>query len=127
MSNRVVHFEIHADKPERAIMFYKKVFDWKIHKWGEIEYWLITTGNDDEPGINGGLMPRMGDHNGEKSVISSYICTIDVSSLDDSIKAVAENGGKIVKAKREIKGVGWVAFAKDTEGNIFGIMQAETS
>ncbi len=30
---RVVHFEIHADDPERAVRFYKKVFGWKIEKW----------------------------------------------------------------------------------------------
>ncbi len=28
---RVVHFEIPADDPERAIEFYRQVFGWKIH------------------------------------------------------------------------------------------------
>lgn len=27
---RVVHFEIGADRPERAIKFYEEVFEWKI-------------------------------------------------------------------------------------------------
>ena len=27
---RVVHFEIHADDPERAINFYKSVFGWEF-------------------------------------------------------------------------------------------------
>ena len=30
--SRVVHFEIPADDPERAVEFYKKVFGWKIDK-----------------------------------------------------------------------------------------------
>lgn len=52
---RIIHFEIEAEKPERAIEFYKRVFKWKVEKWkGPIEYWLITTGNKDEPGIDGG-------------------------------------------------------------------------
>ena len=56
---RVVHFEIHADDPERAVNFYQDVFGWQIVKWeGPQDYWLITTGPDDEPGINGGLMKR---------------------------------------------------------------------
>jgi predicted enzyme related to lactoylglutathione lyase len=39
---RVVHFEIDAEKPERAIKFYERVFGWKIEKWkGPMEYWLI--------------------------------------------------------------------------------------
>ncbi|MGZ7136310.1 MAG: VOC family protein, partial [Methanobacterium sp.] len=36
---RVVHFEIPADDPERAIEFYKNVFGWKIDKWeGPFDY-----------------------------------------------------------------------------------------
>ena len=48
---RVVHFEIHADDPERAISFYQSVFGWQFQKWeGPLEYWMIITG----PGINEG-------------------------------------------------------------------------
>jgi len=31
--SRVVHFEIYADDPERAVKFYTSVFDWKVNKW----------------------------------------------------------------------------------------------
>jgi predicted enzyme related to lactoylglutathione lyase len=56
---RVIHFEIHADDPKRAVEFYKKVFGWKISKWeGPAEYWLVTTGDDKQPGINGAIMHR---------------------------------------------------------------------
>ncbi len=56
---RPVHFEIHADDPERAAAFYRSVFDWEIEKWeGPREYWLVTTGPEGTPGINGGLMKR---------------------------------------------------------------------
>jgi uncharacterized protein len=56
--NRPIHFEIPAEKPERAIKFYEKVFGWKFERWnGPMEYWNISTG-DSQPGINGGLMAR---------------------------------------------------------------------
>ncbi len=29
---KVIHFEIHADGPERAVSFYTKVFGWKAQK-----------------------------------------------------------------------------------------------
>jgi hypothetical protein len=29
---RVIHFEIHAHDPERAVTFYTQVFGWKIQK-----------------------------------------------------------------------------------------------
>ena len=52
---RVIHFEIHAEDPKRATEFYERVFDWRIKKWEEsAEYWLVTTGEDKKPGINGG-------------------------------------------------------------------------
>jgi len=31
--SRVVHFEIHADDPQRAVNFYHHIFDWQINKW----------------------------------------------------------------------------------------------
>src|SRR3972149_5570591 len=56
---RVIHFEIAADDPERAVAFYRKVFGWEIQKWeGPMEYWVITTGPKEEPGIDGGLGRR---------------------------------------------------------------------
>jgi len=56
---RIVHFEIPADDPQRAAAFYKKAFGWKIEKWpGPMEYWMVTTGPDGTPGINGGLMKK---------------------------------------------------------------------
>ena len=60
--NRPVHFEIPADDVERAVAFYQKTFGWTIKKWdGPIPYWMVTTGPEDEGGINGGkvAVPRM--------------------------------------------------------------------
>lgn len=121
--SRVVHFEIHAGNPERAITFYQKVFDWSFQKWeGPMPYWLITTGPNDQPGINGGLIQRQGEVDGQ--AVIAYICTIDVKSVDDSIGIVEQNGGTVVVPKMPIPGVGWLVYCKDTEGNIFGMMQA---
>ena len=48
---RVVHFELMAKNPERAVTFYQNVFGWQIHKWdGPVDYWLITSGDDSTPG-----------------------------------------------------------------------------
>jgi len=123
---RVVHFEIHAENPERAAAFYRKVFDWQITKWdGPAEYWLITTGPDSEPGINGAILPRQGSINGD-SVIA-YVCTIDVANIDEAIANARAQGGTEALPKMAVPGVGWLAYFKDTEGNIFGILQSDRS
>ena len=42
---RVIHFEIVANNPKRAIEFYKEVFGWEFNQWnGPQEYWLVKTG-----------------------------------------------------------------------------------
>lgn len=115
---RVVHFEILADDPKRAAKFYEKVFDWKIAKWqGPVDYWLVTTGQDKEPGINGAIMQRM--------KRGSTWNTIDVPSLDEYLKKIAQAGGKVVQKKTTVPGVGYMAYCKDPEGNVFGLMQAD--
>lgn len=56
---KVTHFEIYADDLKRAIKFYKNVFGWEAKKWdGPMDYWMITTDSDKEPGINGAVMER---------------------------------------------------------------------
>jgi uncharacterized protein len=119
---RVVHFEIYTDDPEAVRPFYQKVFGWKFNKFegGPVEYWLVTTGDDKEPGINGGLIrPREGQSPGTLN-------TIAVASLDQSITKLEEHGGKICVPKMGIPGVGLLAYAQDPAGNVFGIIEPNT-
>lgn len=121
---RVVHFEIHAGEPARAAEFYKKVFEWEITKWeGPVDYWLVKTGEKDEPGIDGGIMQRQGEIDGQ--AVIAYVCTVEVDSLDKYSERAINSGGQNVVPKMAVPGVGWLAYFKDTEGNIFGIMQGD--
>jgi predicted enzyme related to lactoylglutathione lyase len=117
---RIIHFEIPAENPERAVKFYQKVFKWKIEKWaGPMDYWLVTTGEDKEPGINGAITL--------KENLAATTNTVDVPSVDDFLKKIKEAGGKVVMPKTAVPGVGYMAYCADTEGNVFGIMQNDPS
>lgn len=119
--NRVEHFDIYADEPERAINFYSDVFGWKIEKWeGPMDYWMVTTGPADQVGINGGIGKR-------QDPSQSTINTIGVASLDEFIETITAAGGKVVAPKMAIPGVGYFALCQDTEGNSFGLMEEDTS
>jgi predicted enzyme related to lactoylglutathione lyase len=121
---RVVHFEIHAENPERAIRFYETVLGWTFKKWeGPQDYWMITTGPQDQPGINGGLIRRQGTISGD--AVIAYVCTVDVPSVDEYSKKAIQAGGQVALPKMPIPGVGWLAYFKDTEGNIFGLIQMD--
>ena len=123
--SRVIHFEIHAEEPKRAMTFYRRVFDWRFQRYGTFDYWLISTGAEGTPGIDGGLMPRKGKID-DRSIVA-YVCTIDVDDIDAAVRLIESAGGELVVARQAVPGVGWNGYAKDTEGNIFGIMQADAS
>ena len=125
---RVSHFEIHADDPQRAINFYQNVFGWQFNKWdGPQEYWLIKTGESDQPGIDGGLLKRMGQPPTDGQAVNAYVCTVLSSGLDADVTQSLSNGGSIAVPKMAIPGMGWLAYVKDTEGNIFGVMQEDAT
>jgi predicted enzyme related to lactoylglutathione lyase len=51
--------------------------------------------------------------------------TIGVVSLDQAIATITKHAGKVVVPKMSIPGVGYLAYCSDTEGNVFGVMQAD--
>ena len=124
MPGRVVHFEIHAADPDRAERFYNRVFDWEIRRWegAPVDYRLITTGTDDQPGINGAIVERRGRLDGK--AVTAFVCTVDVEDLAAVEEAVPAAGGEQVVDRQELENVGSFAYFKDTEGNIFGAMQS---
>ena len=116
---RPIHFDLTVDDPDRAMTFYRDIFGWKFEKWnGPMEYWMVTTGDEKEPGINGGLSKR-----GDSGMPNMN--TIGVSSVDKFSKMVQDKGGKVVMPKAAIPGMGWFATCQDTEGNTFGIIEED--
>ncbi len=123
--NRVIHFEIHAVDAKKIADFYKKVFGWEVTKWEGMEYWMVMTAPEKskEPGINGGITVRKGRLPNPGEPISSFVCTIGVSSVDDYINKINKAGGTLAVPKMAIPGMAWLAYCKDPEGNIFGIYE----
>ncbi|MFI5204950.1 MAG: VOC family protein [Flavobacteriales bacterium] len=116
MSNRVVHFEIPCDNPEKTMAFFKEVFGWKFQQFGHEEYWAVTTGDENSPGINGGLMKK-------KDPKQPIANSIEVANMDEHIKKIEKSGGKVVVPKMAIPTLGWLAYFSDPDGNIHGLYQ----
>jgi hypothetical protein len=116
--SRVTFFEIAVDQTARARRFYEGVFGWKFNKWeGQQDYWLITTGKD-EPGIDGGMLPR-------RMPTETTTNTVSVPNVDKAVASITKHGGKVVVPKVAVPGMGWLAYCQDTEGNVFGVMQED--
>ena len=115
---KIVHFEIPVDDPDRATSFYRDAFGWELAGFGDMAYWLVTAGPDDEPGANGALIGR-GD------VHQAPVLVVGVDHLDRAVEKVTALGGRVVQGRLPIPGVGWSAYFVDPEGNTLGLFQSD--
>jgi predicted enzyme related to lactoylglutathione lyase len=120
---KVVHFELPADDIPRAKQFYDSVFGWGLQDVEGMDYTTITTVPVDEsqmptePGaINGGLVSRSDE-------VNVPVFTVDVDSIDDTMKNVEAAGGSPVRPRTEIPGMGAYGYFRDTEGNVVGLWE----
>ncbi|MBZ2208740.1 VOC family protein [Massilia soli] len=119
--SRAVHFEIQASNPQALIDYYSGLFGWSFNKWEGGEYWLIHTGPEDKPGINGGLLPRRGPAPEAMAAVNAFVITVDVADIDGALASA----GTVVVPKMAVPGIGWLGYARDPDGNIFGMMQED--
>jgi hypothetical protein len=115
-------FAINADDVPRAKRFYEQIFAWKFQPWGPPNFYVIKAGKE-QPAEIGGLQERRELVPGAKVI--GFECTIDVDDIDEAIRAIEANGGKIVTPKFHIPTVGTVIYFTDTEGNVVGARQLE--
>ena len=123
MPNRIVHFEIEATDRERAKNFYTQAFGWEMQQMGADmgDYVVVITGDPKEPGgINGGIF---GSPPGATKELNGYSCVVGVDNIDQAIGKVKTAGGQVLGDKMDIPGIGTFVRCKDTEGNIFTMLQ----
>jgi uncharacterized protein len=123
MPNNLGRFAINADDVPRARDFYQKVFGWTFEPWGPPNFYLIETGEERVRAVGGLLQERRELVAGSKMI--GFECTINVDDLDATIRAIESNGGTVIMPKSHIPTVGTVAYFRDTEGNVVGLMQLE--
>jgi predicted enzyme related to lactoylglutathione lyase len=121
---RVIHFEVHAENPERAARFYESAFGWRLQHIPAIDYWMIDTGAEGA-GINGGMLRRRGPAPAKGQPVNAFVCTLGVDDLDAAMRAGIDAGGTLALPRMAIPNVGYVAYLVDTEGNIFGLHQSD--
>jgi len=123
MKNNLASFSIHVDDVDRARRFYEAVFGWAFEPWGPPGFYLIHTGDDADPGIQGLMhkrhVPRAG------TGLNGIEATFAVEDVDAIAAAVEANGGRITYPKSSIPTVGVLIRFEDPEGNDIGAMAYE--
>ncbi len=122
MPNTIDFFAINADDVPRARKFYETVFGWTFEPWGPPGFYLIETGKR-AGALRGALQERRELVPGHKMV--GYENTIVVTNIDQTLRAIEANGGRIAAPKFHIPNVGTVAYFFDPEGNVAGLRQPE--
>lgn len=125
--DKVVHFELPFDDEARVKNFYSSIFGWDLKDEempGGMKYIMATTAPMDETtrmpkesgAINGGMMKRM-------EGMTGPVFAINVPSIDQYIPKIEAAGGKVIKPKMDVMGMGFYAYVSDTEGNVLGLWE----
>ena len=128
MANLVVHFEIHAAEPQRLIDFYSTLLGWTFTRFGEVDYWVIGTGEGSIEqgsaglGINGGLVKRLGQSPAIGGPVAGANLVVGVDDVDATFNRGIELGGVGALPPDDMPGVGRVGYLIDPDGNIFGFI-----
>ena len=114
MAGKLLHFELPAKDSARASGFYSSLFGWQFQSYGDLDYHLTRTADD-----QGGAVSGMDE--GENAKIY-----FDVDDIDAALAKVGELGGR-AGDKQPVPSMGWFAHCKDTEGTNFGLWQSDES
>ena len=120
-SNPVVFFEIPVDDMDRAIKFYKSVFNYDFGRDTiDNNEMALFPFFDEDSGISGALAK------GEiyKPTKDGVVIYFKTENIDEILRLATSNGGKILYPKTD-NGIGLVAEFEDTEGNRIAIYQSK--
>ena len=124
MPNNLASFAIHVDDVDRARTFYEAVFGWEFEPWGPPDFYLIHTGDEKSPGIQGLMHQRPEPRTG--TGLNGIEPTFAVDDVDVIAAAVEAHGGRLTMAKSVIPTVGALIRFLDPEGNDIGAMAYDT-
>lgn len=120
-TNPVVFFEIPVDDIDRAIKFYKTVFNYDFGRETiDNNEMALFPFADENSGISGALAK------GEiyKPTKDGVVIYFKTDNIDEILKLATSNGGQILYPKTD-NGIGLVAEFEDTEGNRIAIYQSK--
>jgi predicted enzyme related to lactoylglutathione lyase len=122
MANPFVHVELNSPDPEKAKVFYSKLFQWQLEEMpnsavSDGTYTMIKVGT----GIGGGIMKQVP---GGPAGWLAYVAVEDIHAATQKAKSL---GGKIMKDVTEVPGMGWFSFIQDPTGSVLGLWKAKST
>lgn len=119
MTAALRHFAINADDLTRARRFHEQAFGWSYAPWGPPDFFQTRNAG---PGLFGALQSR---RTIEGQTMPDIELTFGVADIEATLAEIQAAGGQVLMSPFHIQTVGHLAFFRDSEGNIAGIMQYE--
>jgi predicted enzyme related to lactoylglutathione lyase len=120
MANPFVHVELMSTDVGKAKAFYGRLFGWSLEDMpmGEDTYTMVKVGE----GTGGGIMK-----NPMPNAPSSWLAYVLVDDVAKSVEKVRSLGGKVMKDKTEVMGMGSFAIITDPTGAMIGLWETKKS
>jgi predicted enzyme related to lactoylglutathione lyase len=114
MAGEIVHFEVPATDPDRAVAFWSGLFGLEVGPsvMPDFTYRMFQAA----PNQGGAIM--------QSDKPGSLITYHDTADIDASVTKVRELGGT-ADEKQPVPTHGWFASCVDTEGNSFSLWQSD--
>lgn len=113
---RFTQFEVPSNTSINTIAFYNQVFGWTFQPSTNCKKWTARA-ESSETRIFGNPFIK------NKRPAQAITNAIEVKDIDTTLVNIQEEGGIIIVPKFMIPSVGWMAYFKDLEQNVFGIIQ----
>lgn len=116
MANAFVHIELSTDNVGKAKEFYGKLFKWSLEDMPMPDgtYTMVKPGE----GPGGGMMKKP-----SPEVPTGWLPYVEVDSVADAVAQAKKLGGKIMKDKTPIPGMGSFAILLDPTGGAIGVYE----
>jgi len=111
----VVHWEISLRNSESAD-FYRSLFGWQLDMDNDWNYGMVEA--EGEGSIGGGVTVSPD----RPGYLTFYV--VDANP-PETLKRVADLGGKVIMEPMPVPGVGQIAMFTDPEGNMIGLFKPE--
>lgn len=115
---RVTKFDIPSTTPLKSIAFYNQVFGWTFQPSINQKKWTACVESSEHQVFGNPFLRKA------KSA-QSLTNAIEVKSVEHTLTDIKKEGGEIIVPKFPVPGIGWMAYFKDLEQNVFGVMQSD--
>jgi len=117
---RITQFDVPTTISVNSMVFYNQVFGWTFQPSVHPKKWTARTESEENQFFSN---PFIRNNTSAQALTKA----VSVRNVDQTLFNIKKEGGQIVVPKFAVPGIGWMAYFKDLEQNVMGIIQTDCS